>query len=187
MSTIKSNSSSTVGLKRQMNECIDSAYIKGFKDGFDDGRESATYDDKSLDEIKQDERDEGYGKGLDDAQHALAVLIKMSERQRSEEFLDCSTVDEVITGFTVRRIVEVVRNFEDDMKKIKERSIKVGDVVKSRSNGTRMVVTRVDAGGRISGVCKNGEYFNRDPEGWDATGEHFDEIDNIFDLIAEDE
>lgn len=187
------------GLRRQTNECIDNAYRKGYEDGKKEPREVANVEDtneyqigykvgledgnkiadKNLKEIRDSACDVAYNKALKDTDHAMDVLKSMTGTECAEWFEDCVGVDEVVCGFTVQRIVEIIKAYEE---KKKSEEIKVGDVVQQK--GAIMIVTRVNNIAKtISGVNKDGEYFERDMYKWHKTDRHFDEVEQLLDKL----
>lgn len=191
------------GLRRQVNECLDSAYNKGYEDGkkeprevkavnvedtneyqigykvgYEDGNKIA---DKNFKEIQDSACDVAYNKGLEDLAHAMKVYFPLNSEERLNYF-----------GINVQTVKYAIENSKDLIarakayEKKKDTEIKVGDEVKLHN--ALMIVTRVDEeSGYISGVRASGDYSNRDPRNWQKTGRHFDEIKQLLNKLKGDE
>ena len=151
-------------------------YDAVYRKGIEDGNKIA---DRDLKEIQDSTFDVAYNEALKDVDHAVDVLKSMTGTECAEWFEDCVGVDEVVCGFTVQRIVEITKAYEE---KKKSEEIKVGDVVQQK--GAIMIVTRVNNIAKtISGINKDGEYFERDMYKWHKTGRHFDEVSLLLDKL----
>jgi len=185
------------GLRRQTNECLDSAYNKGYEDGaknqdevqyqkgynkgFEDGKAEATYNTDLIDELKQVE----YIRGLEDANHAMSVLTGMTDAERAEWFIDCLSVYGVVCGFTVQQIVEIINAYEEK-KNADEESIKVGDeIVCNCPNEQRVIITSI-CDGWVTFMRKDGACYSRADKDLKKTGRHFDEVEQLLHKLGDE-
>lgn len=148
-------------------------YDLGYKTGYDLAVENAQ-------ETKLAWGEQEYNRGLEDVDHAIEVVKAMTGEECAEWFEDCVGLDAVICGFTIPRIIEIAKAYEEK----KKAEIKVGDVVTHEKGGI-MIVTRVNKITQtISGVCADGEYFDSDMAKWHKTGKHYD-IESILKELGE--
>ena len=109
----------------------------------------------------QENLKEEYERGLEDVDHAIEVIKAMTGKECANWFEDCVGLDAVICGFTIPRIIEIVKAYEE-MKKAEEEIIK-GDTVcfKSSPNITFIVwdiLDEADEGIFVYGFNQNGTY-----------------------------
>lgn len=190
------------GLRRQTNECLDSAYNKGYEDGaknqdevqyqkgynkgLEDGRAEATYNTDLIDELKQVE----YIRGLEDVNHAIDVLKDMTVEECEEWFEDCNEIGDVVCTFTVQQIIEITKAYEE--KKKAEEEIKVGDEIKSvYDNKLIGIVTKVNCqSGKIRILFSDGSggILEMNPKDYKRTGRNFSaEIEQLLDKLRGEE
>lgn len=63
--------------------------------------------------------------------------------------------------------------------------IRVGDVVKRKSDGETMIVIKINGKTAFCGVKENGQIYYGDIVNWEKTGKHYDEIEKLFDKSGE--
>lgn len=148
-------------------------YLIGYKVGFEDGTK------RNLQGY--------YNKALDDVDHAIDVLKSMTGTECAEWFEDCVGVDEVVCGFTVQRIVEITKAYEEK-KKAEEESIKVGDVVKFNEKchsydhvkSREFLVLHIFDNGLVTLLYDNGDTKTTNLSLLDKTGKHVDEVEQLL-------
>lgn len=192
------------GLRRQTNECIDAAYNKGYEDGakkqdevqyqkgyekgYEDGNKCLSDSEleriweNKLDKAKADGYDtgydNGYNNGLKDVNHAMDVLKDMTGTECAEWFDDCVGVDAVVCGFSVHRIVEIIKAYEK-IKKAEE-EIKVGDEVKDLATDNIGVVMSI---GKLIVYITNNGVYTKTLGSLEKTGRHFDEVEQMLNKL----
>ena len=148
-------------------------YQIGYKVGFEDSKKIA---DKDLKELQHNTHVVAYNKALEDVNCAIEVLRDMTETEREEWFEDYASVDEVVREFTIQRIIESTRAYEEK-KKADEESIKRGDEVKDLGSGNIGVVMSI--GKFIVYITNNGVHTNT-LGSLEKTGRHFDEVEQLL-------
>ena len=168
------------GLRRQINECLDSAYNKGYEDGKKEPREVKAVNVEDTNEYKIGYK-VGYEDGKNEAIYNTELIPELKRQEYNKGFLDGFVVGQLMYNLICDHDIAEVKEWQDD-----KANIKVGDVVKC--GDALMIVTRVDKiSGYISGVCADGEYFDRDPSKWKKTGRHFDEVEQLLNKLKGDE
>ncbi len=191
------------GLKKQVCECIDHANAEGYKRGYTKGKNDghaqgcntqSEYDKAKIDEAKQ----EGYNNGYNTAINDYNMMIQRLHESRNDfiRFLDevylyniegnvttGSILYDIIPKWNMRELIYEFKEWQEQKKMAEEETIKVGDVVKC--NDTQMIVTRIAPMTKtISGVNKDGEFFDRNMNAWHKTGRHYD-IESILKELGE--
>ena len=176
------------GLRRQTNECLDSAYNKGYQDG------------KKGFEVSNGQVE--YNKGYNSAINDYNMMIQWLHDCRDDfkEFIDKKygydvmyltnpKVDEGVMLYDLicdHDIAEVISEFkkrQEEKKKVEE--IKVGDIVRFKG-GQNIVVTKVRKDrDNIDGIDANGDAYcieSFDFENLDKVG-HMDEVEQLLNKL----
>ena len=158
----------------------DAGYDTGYNNGLKDGNKIA---DKDLKEIQDSTYDVAYNTALKDTDHAMDVLKGMTETECAEWFEDCEEIGDVVCGFTVQRIVEIIKAYEEK----KEAEIKVGDEVITWAND-KAVATRVEDN-CVRVMFKDGSGFRESHtiNELKKTGRHFDEVEQLLNKLMGEE
>lgn len=160
------------GLIRQMTECLENAYNRGYKQGND-----------CLKENIQTHSDNAYEQGLKDA-WGCARLIELDE---NEGGLDVKTIKEifgmnyhqVFLEYSASEAIAKIREFRE--KHTKE--IKVGDEVYSETYGEKGVVTKVWDNSDIIILSSNSSMIRTPKNKVKKTGKHYDEMEQLLEKM----
>lgn len=160
------------GLRRQLNECIENAYNKGYADG----------KKENIDSYGEQE----YNRGIEDASNLLAYADKRFIREcfPSESNWDLFDLNAKY-GLAV-----VIKEFKEWQVKINqtEKEIKVGDEVYLLDSTNPILITRVSPEGLV-GFSQHGKYAwysYKEIGDLHKTGRHFDEIEQVLDKLKGD-
>lgn len=192
------------GLRRQTNECLKNAYNKGYEDGKKEPREVKAVNVEDTSEYQigykvgyEDGTNRNlqgyYNKGLEDVNHALGVLKAMTGTECAEWFENYVGIDDVVCTFTIQRIIENTKAYEEK-KKAEEESIKVGDVVKFNENchnydhvkSREYLVLHIFDNGLVTLLYDNGDTGAVDISLVDKTGRHIDVTEQLLDKLKGD-
>ncbi len=151
----------------------------GYNQGFEDGKNDAVYNTELIDELKQRE----YNRGLEDAWKLAQKLVEVYQcNLPMKKELLYNSLQGCIANNDYYTVSECVKAYEEK-KKAEEETVKVGDVVECMD--AHMIVTRINPITKtISGVSKDGEFFDRDMTKWHKTGKHYD-IESILKELEE--
>ena len=149
---------------------------------------SLVFDKNGLDKLEKfdsnEEYNNGYNNALEDVTYAMDVLKSMTGTECAEWFEDCVGVDEVVCGFTVQRIVEITKAYEEK-KKAEEDTIKVGDVIHSEMSNVKALVIYISEWGNYHCLHSDGTMFTlnvKEAKYWTKVG-HFDEVSQVLDKL----
>ena len=160
-----------------------------YKKGFEDGNKIA---DKDLKEIQDSTYNMAYNEALKDADHAMDVLKDMTVAEGEEWFGNCVGIDDVICKFTIQRIIDTTKAYEE---KKKAEEIKVGDVVKFNEKchnydhvkSREFLVLHVFDNGLVTLLYDNGDTGAADRSLLDKTSRHIDEVEQLLDKLRSEE
>lgn len=161
-------------LERIWENELGKAKLVAYKDGFEHGKLWAI-------EENTKNYDNGYNNALEDVNHAIDVLKDMTIAEAEKWFgEDCGGIDDVVCGFTIQRIIDTIKAYEEKKQAEKE-SIKVGDEVLYGSS--KLLVTKI-TNASICTVNADGKV-----DTWRATaeliktGRHFNEVSQLLDNL----
>lgn len=179
------------GLRRQTNECLVSAYYKGYADGKNEpNEEQEEYIRNLINKAKQEGYDTGYNEGLENAWE----LIKEIEHNREfEEIVFGKLLINDFTNVSVHFAMEKFKTYKGN-KQAEEESIKVGDVVKFNENchnydhvkSREYLVLHIFDNGLATLLYDNGDTGAVDISLVDKTGRHIDVTEQLLDKLKGD-
>jgi len=174
------------GLRRQTNECLDSAYNKGYEDGaknqdevqyqrgynkgLENGKADAIYNTDLIDELKQAEHDKGYNSAIndynamyewlhdcfEDFEKFLLEKRFYTDEKFSDGFVVGQLMYDLICDHDIAEVISEFKVWQEEKKKADEEII-VGDEIESVYSETFGVVTNVNSRrGRIIAVFSDG-------------------------------
>ena len=102
------------GLRRQTNECIDSAYRKGYEDCAKLYKQTAEEWDNELSQAKED----NYNQGLEDARNILLRLLEIPSSERAILFdnPDYYYTQIILEHYTINEIEDKINAYEEKKK-----------------------------------------------------------------------
>jgi len=158
-------------------------YQIGYKVGFEDGKKQAIEEIPELANKENEIYNDGYNKALDDVNHAIDVLVHMTGKECAEWFEGRMGVYKVVCDYSIQRIVEITKAYEE--KKKAEDEIRVGDEVIT-SNGYIAIITFIcdEYMTAIFHDGSSGEFIN---ETLKKTGRHFGEVEQLLDKLRGEE
>ncbi len=175
-----------IGYKVGYNKGHLEGVIKGNKNGMLACKVTNPFTEKEVNDIANNERQNGYNRGLEDVDHAIEVVKAMTGEECAEWFEDCVGLDAVICGFTIPRIIEIAKAYEEK-KQAESETVKVGDVIYSKLTDTTAIVTNIDAWGYWHCIEEDGVTFTLATsvqDQWNRTGKHYD-IESILKELGE--
>lgn len=141
------------GLRTQVIDCIESAYIKG-------------YEAAKQDIIAAGNKSE-YERGLKDAEKARSRLVSavsnggLSEYEL-EQIFDLRDYGDVLTEYTIPKIIEKIREYDEkkaERNASPDNELHIGDEVYIIDQKHRSVVTSLlDNGWKVNLLCASGNY-----------------------------
>ena len=115
------------GLRRQLNECIENAYNKGYVDGKKEPKEEhEEYIRELINKAKQEGYDTGYNEGLENARKYINKLYQYGLNEL-QNYFDETSIPNIICRTSITDIIASINLYEE--KKKAEEEIKVGDIV----------------------------------------------------------
>jgi len=167
------------GLYRQTNECLDSAYSKGFEDG-------NKIADKDLKEIQDSTYDVAYNKGVVDFEnlfvheHDYEQFFEATYGSKNPDY----NLYDLVAKYGAKKVLDDFKKWQEEKKKADEEII-VGDEIKSAYSEIFGVVTNVSITGHIRALFSDGTgaTIDLDPRNFKKTGRHFDEVEKILDKL----
>ena len=122
---------------------------------------------------------------FDDGEEIQAAQDKIIKALEQQPYEDCVGVDEVVCGFTVQRIVEITKAYEEKKKAVEE--IQVGDEVVCNCPNKQRVIITSKYDGWVTFMRKDGACYSRAEMGMKKTGRHFEEISQLLDKLRGEE
>lgn len=162
------------GLRRQTNECLDSAYNKGYEDGKKDFEVSN----------EQTEYNKGYNEGLEEFEKLYINEYDYKDFFKSYDNEDIQNWElyDLVAKYGAKKILDDFKMWQEEKKKA-EKEIRVGDEVITIGN-SKAVVTRIkDNCVRV--MFKDGSGFREQHtiSELKKTGRHFDEVEQLLDKL----
>lgn len=193
MNTTQLKQGSLSGLRRQTNECLDSAYNKGYEDG----KADAIYNTDMIDELKQVEYIRGYNSAINDYNGMIQWLHDctndfkefMNKKYGYDVmYLTNPKVDEGVMLYDLicdHDIAEVISEFQkwEEEKKKPEDEIKVGDEVICNCPNEQRVIITAKCDSWVTFMRKDGACYSRAETGMKKTGRHFDEVEQLLNKL----
>lgn len=71
-------------------------------------------------------------------------------------------------------------DYKEIIKAVRYMPFKIGDVVKRKNGGEKMIVTKITGKTTFCGVKENGQIYYGDIMNWKKTGKHYPEIEKLF-------
>ena len=195
MNTTQLKQGSLSGLRRQTNECLDSAYNKGYEDG----KADAIYNTDLIDELKQVEYIRGYNTAINDYNMMIQWLHDCKDDFKEFMnkkygydimYLTNPKVDEGVMLYDLicdHDITEVISEFQkwQEEKKKAEEEIQVGDVIYTQMTDSKAIIISFDAWDNWNCIDTCGTGFAIDEskkEFWKKIG-HTDEVEQLLDKL----
>ena len=167
------------GLYRQTNECLDSAYSKGFEDG-------NKIADKDLKEIQDSTYDVAYNKGVEDFEnlfvheHDYELFFEDTYGSKNPDY----NLYDLVAKYGAKKVINDFEKWQEKKKKAEE-EIRVGDIIYSDLQKITAIITR-DNGMSFECIDTDGFGFSklkdRLDEEWVKVG-HTDELSQLFDKL----
>lgn len=185
------------GLRRQTNECLENAYNKGYKVGYNE--EIAKQKDPNFVPLQkcptQLEDCKAYKLGLEDGYKGYKYLEKwfadtcfyddednlFPEYKRRQADICC--LEDIITDVGFSEVLNRVKAYEEK----KNGEIKVGDEVVVTSVGFKGIVLSIYSDERYRVIYKDGIISNEEKNTLKRTGRHFDEVGQLLDKLRGEE
>ena len=161
------------GLIRQMTECLENAYNRGYKQGFDDGHEKGMIDGV----MNIDVNEVSYVKGLNDAWECAR---KIDEDRDIENYVFGEDLEHGFSHIKASEAIYKIQKYEVE----KHRSeIRVGDEVYSETYGEKGVVTKVWDNSDIIILSSNSSMIRTPKNKVKKTGKHYDEMEQLLEKM----
>ena len=160
------------GLRRQTNECLESAYNKGYEDGKKEGIES--------------HGEQEYNRGIEDASNLLAYADERFIRECFPSESNWNLFD-LNAKYGLAVLIKEFEKWQANINQI-DGEIKVGDEVYLLDSTNPVLITRVSREGLV-GFSKHGRYAwysYKEIGELHKTGRHFDEIEQVLDKLKGD-
>jgi len=158
-----------------------------YKKGFEDGKKQAIEEIPELANKENEIYNDGYNKALEDVDYAIHVLIGMTGKECAEWFEGRMGVYKVVCDYSIQRIVEITKAYEE--KKKAEEEIKVGDVIYSEMTDSKAIIISFNAWDNWNCIDTCGTGFTIDDskmEFWKKIG-HIDEVLQVLDKLRGEE
>ncbi len=172
-------------IKKQILECVNSAYDKGYKDGIKDGNiDNGTFTKKIR---------EAYNNGLNDAEKAVRRLVSMVEDGGLsgtviETIFGTSQNYTILTNFSMPEIIEKIREYDNkksERNASPDNELHIGDEVYILDKNRRATVTALlDNGNKANLLCTSGNYLVVEISELHKTGRRF-AIDEVLRELKE--
>lgn len=163
------------GLYRQTNECLDSAYSKGFEEG-------NKIADKDLKEIQDSTYDVAYNKGVEDFENLF--VYEHDYEQFFEDTYGSKDPDynlfDLVVEYGAKKVLNDFKKWQEEKKKAEEEIFKVGDEVIGVSDGKAIVTMVDDDDDNVMVVYIDGSCGEFNKETFKKTGRHFDEVEQLL-------
>lgn len=178
------------GLLRQTNECLESAYNKGYVDGKKEQFiENSQGRREGFDNGFNKGYDRGYKvgftEGLGNAWEMVRAIFDMNLEEK-EKLYGYQYTREIVGNLGVHKAFKIYKSYEQAKQEVQEKAeeeIKVGDEVKDLATDNIGVVMAI--GNFIVYITNNGVYTNR-LGSLEKTGRHFDEVSQLLDKLKRD-
>ena len=148
---------------------LEKTKLVAYKDGFKHGKLWAI-----------EEYDNGYNNALADVNHAIDVLKGMLVKECEEWFEGCEGIDDVICSFTIQRIIDTTKAYEE---KKKAEEFKIGDEVETEGRYKAIVAYIYDR--KVADLMfSDGSTGKREIESLSKTGRNFgNEVEQLLDKL----
>lgn len=168
------------GMRKQMTECLENAYNRGYKQGVED-------EEKKRDAITDKAYYDGYNSGAFEAWSCAREISLLDSN-----FASVEEVKNILKVFGTDNIYNILHDYtpQDAIKRLKDYEkkqndeIKVGDEVYNLDLENARVVTAIyddDKGYKQAvQICKNGKYGVDRVDTLTKTGKHYYEIEHVL-------